>query len=130
MKSIFLIRGLPGAGKTSLAKALSDGHCIVSADDYFTSSDGTYSFDSSRLGSAHEYCRRAVEDMMFASLDKIFVANTFTTEKEMKYYYDLAEKYGYRVFSIIVENRHEGISVHRVPNETLETMKHRFNIKL
>ena len=42
----------------------------------------------------------------------------------------LAEKYGYRVHSLIVENRHGGVNEHGVPEEKLEQMKNRFEIKL
>jgi hypothetical protein len=45
-------------------------------------------------------------------------------------YYDLAKKHGYRVFSVIVENRHEGVNSHDVPEETLQKMRSRFDIKL
>jgi plasmid replication initiation protein len=61
---------------------------------------------------------------------KIVVSNTFTQEWEMQTYYELAEKYGYRVFSLIVENRHEGKNIHGVPDDKLEVMKNRFEIKL
>jgi hypothetical protein len=62
--------------------------------------------------------------------ERIIVSNTFTQEWEMKPYYDIAEKYGYRVYSLIVENRHGGVNEHGVPVEKLEQMKNRFNIKL
>jgi 50S ribosomal subunit-associated GTPase HflX len=61
---------------------------------------------------------------------EIVVSNTFTQEWEMEEYHKLAEKYGYMVFSIIVENRHGGINEHNVPEEKLEQMKHRFQISL
>jgi hypothetical protein len=48
----------------------------------------------------------------------------------MAEYFDLAIKYGYTVFTIIVENRHGGINQHGVPAEKLEQMKQRFEIKL
>jgi hypothetical protein len=48
----------------------------------------------------------------------------------MKAYYKLAEQYGYKVFSIIVENRHEGVNQHGVPVDKLEQMKNRFEVKL
>jgi hypothetical protein len=48
----------------------------------------------------------------------------------MKPYYDIANEYGYRVYSLIVENRHGGVNEHGVPAEKLEQMKNRFNIKL
>ena len=60
----------------------------------------------------------------------IVVSNTFTQEWEMEPYYKMAESWGYRVYSIIVENRHGGVNVHGVPEDKLQTMKHRFEIKL
>jgi hypothetical protein len=48
----------------------------------------------------------------------------------MEAYYKLAEQYGYRVHSIVVENRHEGVNEHGVPADKLEQMKQRFEIKL
>ena len=61
---------------------------------------------------------------------EIVVSNTSTTEKEMQPYIDLAKKYDYKVTSLIVENRHGGKSIHSVPEETIEKMKQRFEIKL
>jgi hypothetical protein len=60
----------------------------------------------------------------------IVVSNTFTQEWEMEAYNLLAETYGYRVSSIIVENRHGGVNEHGVPDDKLEQMRDRFNIKL
>jgi hypothetical protein len=48
----------------------------------------------------------------------------------MEDYFKLAEKYGYKVVSLIVENRHGGTNVHGVPEDKLEIMKNRFEIKL
>jgi phenolic acid decarboxylase len=61
---------------------------------------------------------------------QIVVSNTFTQEWEMEVYYKLAEQYGYRVYSLIVENRHNGINEHGVPEDKLEQMRNRFQIKL
>ncbi len=48
----------------------------------------------------------------------------------MDAYYELAKQYGYRVHSIIMENRHDGVNEHGVPEDKLEQMKNRFEIKL
>jgi hypothetical protein len=48
----------------------------------------------------------------------------------MEPYFKLAEKYGYRTFSLIVENRHGGVNEHDVPEDKLELMKNRFEVKL
>ena len=61
---------------------------------------------------------------------EIAVSNTFTQEWEMKPYYLLAEKYGYKIFCVIVENRHGGTNLHDVPKDTLEIMRNRFEFKL
>jgi uncharacterized protein YebE (UPF0316 family) len=60
----------------------------------------------------------------------IVVSNTFTQEWEMDVYYKMAEELGYRVTSIITENRHGGKNEHGVPDDKLEIMKNRFTVKL
>ena len=63
-------------------------------------------------------------------INKITVSNTFTQAWEMQPYYDLAKEYGYKVFSLIVENRHGGVNEHGVPVEKLIEMKNRFEVQL
>lgn len=132
MKALYLLRGCPGNGKSTLAKSLLDsetGH--VEADMYFIDDNGNYNFDGSKLRDAHEWCRDLTEKYMGpCGFDRVIVSNTFTQEWEMKPYYELAEKYGYVVFSLIVENRHGGVNTHGVPEEKIEQMKNRFEIKL
>ena len=48
----------------------------------------------------------------------------------MEPYYVLAKQWNYKVFSIIVENRHGGVNEHGVPEDKLQAMKDRFEIKL
>jgi hypothetical protein len=67
---------------------------------------------------------------MTNNVKKIIVSNTFTQEWEMQPYFDLAEKYDYRVYSLVVENRHGGVNEHGVPTEKVEQMRNRFNFKL
>jgi len=82
------------------------------------------------LGAAHLECQNKTVKAMKEGVEKICVANTFTTERELAPYLELGKKYGYRVFSIIVENRMGTKNVHDVPPEVLEKQKNRFNIKL
>jgi len=131
-KELFLLRGLPGSGKSTLAAQL--GGSLVEADRYFMQY-GEYKFDASKLKEAHAWCREQVRKWMEVdnagyNVDRIVVSNTFTQEWEMKPYYELAEKYGYRVYSIVVENRHGGKNVHNVPDEAIDKMRKRFEIKL
>jgi len=127
MKELFLLRGLPGSGKSTLAKSLGGSH--MEADKYFMDK-GEYKFDASKLKEAHAWCQNAVSIWMINNTEKIVVSNTFTQAWEMDYYFELAKKHGYRVYSLVVENRHSGINSHGVPEEKLEQMKQRFEIKL
>lgn len=128
MKELFLLRGLPGSGKSTLAKSL--GAEYIEADMFFVK-DGEYKFEPSKIKDAHNWCHDVVEDWMdVLAYDRIVVSNTFTQEWEMQPYFEMAEKHGYRVYSLIVENRHGGVNEHGVPEEKLEQMKNRFEIKL
>lgn len=125
-KSLFIVRGVSGSGKTTVAQMLSEG-CFphYEADMYFYDSDGNYNWKQQDLSKAHKWCQANVETMLSLSLPKVIVSNTFTTEKEMQPYIELAEKYGYTVFSLVVEHRHSGGSLHEVPEEILEKQETR-----
>lgn len=125
---LILLRGLPGAGKSTLGTIIA-GKEPLSADDYFMV-NGEYKFDPSKLKEAHEECRLKCEINMKNKVSKIVVANTFTEEWEMKPYFQLAEKYNYRVHSLVVERRHGGINVHNVPDDKIMSMGKRFQTKL
>ena len=132
-KLLVICRGIPGSGKSTFAKTLGGIH--IEADQYFVDGDGNYNFDGSKIKLAHEYCRSQTEAWMKTdgtqvNVDKIVVSNTFTQFWEMEPYFELAEKYGYKTFSIVVENRHGGVNQHNVPEEKVEQMKNRFEIKL
>ena len=127
MKELFLLRGLPGAGKSTLAESLGGLH--TETDKYFMY-EGKYEFDASKLKQAHAWCQNAARVFMLNKSKRVVVSNTFTQEWEMKPYFDLANEYGYKVYSLVVENRHGNVTAHNVPAETLLKMEARFEIKL
>ena len=133
---LFLVRGLPGSGKTSFATAIWNEYAVCEADKFFYDKEGNYNFDVSKLKEAHTWCKNQVETRMIDHQNnqqyypEIAVSNTFTQEWEMEDYFKLAEKYGYKVVSLIIENRHGGQNVHGVPEDKLQIMKDRFQIKL
>ena len=69
---------------------------------------------------------------MQKDISPVIIANTNTTEKEIEVYVEYAKCFNYRVFSVVIENRHNGVNVHNVPAETQEKMKKRLinSIKL
>jgi predicted kinase len=132
---LILLRGLPGSGKTTLAKIIlqlrsTDEPEILSADDFFEDKEGDYNFDPTKLKEAHNYCQFRCSERMRQQKAKIVVANTFTQEWEMDEYFKMAERYNYRVHTVIVENRHGNENIHGVPEDKLQQMKNRFQVKL
>jgi len=134
-KNLYIVRGVPGSGKSTLAKSIAKSWQIFEADKYFMK-NGNYEFNFNGLKDAHNFCKRQVHKAMYPNLvnslfyRNIVVSNTFTQEWEMKFYQIIAKKYGYKVYTIIVENRHGGKNEHGVHDEKIEQMKNRFEIKL
>ncbi len=134
-KVIYILRGVSGSGKTTLAKTLEKSlpHAVsYAADDYHYDSEGNYNFKFENLNEAHKSCQANVKFAMENDWMNIVVHNTSTTEKEMKPYLDLAEKYGYDVVSLVVENRHGNKDVHNVPDNVRKIQEGRLksNLKL
>lgn len=127
-KDLIFTRGIPGSGKSTFAAMLGT-KAICCADDYVTR-NGVYNWKPTTVAASHDWCQRKCRRFMKAGAERIVIANTSTTEKEMKPYQDLAKEFGYRVFSVIVENRHGGVNVHNVPEVTLEKMRNRFEVRL
>jgi len=131
-KILYIVRGLPGSGKSTLAKSLGGKHFET---DMFFITDGEYKFDGAKIKEAHKWCQDSVNTAMLlnhtAGLNNVIVvSNTFTQDWEMEPYFQMADYFDYKVFSIIVENRHGGVNQHGVPEDKLEQMKNRFEIKL
>ena len=133
---LILLRGLPGSGKTTLGEIImqtpssKNTNVVLSADDFFIDENGNYNFDPTKLKEAHNSCQQKCAERMRLEFSKIVVANTFTQEWEMKPYFEMAERYRYRIHSIIVENRHGNKNIHDVPDDKVQIMKDRFEIQL
>lgn len=132
---IVLLRGIPGSGKSTLGDIIlqttqSNNQDVLSADNFFNDDKGNYNFDVTKLKEAHNWCQQKCAERMKLEFSKIVVANTFTQDWEMAPYFEMADRYKYRIHTVIVENRHDGKNIHGVPEDKLEIMKNRFEIKL
>lgn len=128
--NLYLIRGLPGSGKSTFAKMLawSIKGQHYEADMWHMVGE-EYLWRQSEVHASHQWCQARAEKAMEGGAN-VVVSNTFTTEKELKPYLDLGEQYGYTVTVMIIENRHGSSSVHGVPEETMTKMRNRFSVKL
>lgn len=132
MKALIILRGLPGAGKTTLANILSeDGkYPVISIDDYFTDKDGRYQFIHSENHKAYAQCLSNTESAMMRGVSKIILHNVFSLEWEMEPYFKMAEEKGYAVFVATIENRHKGANHHFVSDAQIKKMAEKYRVVL
>jgi hypothetical protein len=129
--TLYLVRGVPGAGKSEFAFTLLDNNVVAysfEADDYFVDENQEYRFDPLLLRDAHEWCQMNVKGRL--RFDSVVVSNTSTTEKEVEIYRKIAEECNANFVSLIVENRHGCDNIHNVPEDKVQQMKLRFSVKL
>lgn len=102
MASLFIMRGLPGSGKSFLAKTLwrmTDASVVFSTDDYFISGNGEYIFDRNKLGHYHKLNQERTRTFLADNFD-VFVDNTNITWKEIKTYVDIGVEYKSSIYVV------------------------------
>lgn len=131
MTTLYIIRGVSGAGKSTFANILAAalGVNVYEADQFAYDASGNYNFHPSKLGFYHSACQQAVISELGNGWD-VIVANTSTTEKELAPYLAIAEELDCKVVSLVVENRHGNASIHDVPEETLVRQEQRLRTSL
>jgi len=102
MKTVIILQGVPGSGKSFFANEFvsrARGKSVVcSADDYFYKlGGGKYAFDVSKLGEAHGACFRKFIAAVQEGVEVVIVDNTNTTTTEIAPYVLGGEAHGYTV---------------------------------
>ncbi|XP_063088682.1 NEDD4-binding protein 2-like 2 isoform X9 [Cavia porcellus] len=99
-KHLYLLRGLPGSGKTTLARQLQRDFpmaAIFSTDDFFSREDGAYEFNPDFLEEAHEWNQKRARKAMRNGISPIIIDNTNLHAWEMKPYAVMALENNYEV---------------------------------
>ena len=132
-RSLFILRGLPGSGKSTIAELLSENgkYPVFSVDDYFTDkATNEYRFEFEKNHLAYKQCEQNTLAHMILGVPKIFVANTFTLEWEMEPYFKMASANNYQVHVLTVENRHGSSNIHGIDEEQLKRMAEKYRMVL
>ena len=135
MKTLYIMRGLPGSGKSTRAKQLRLQNASIcdlySTDDYWERPDGTYDFNIDLIKDAHIWNQQRTHKGMQACVDHIIIDNVNTTLREMMPYIKLGVHYGYAI-SLVESNATWKFDVeecyyrntHGVPYSTILRMYH------
>lgn len=116
---LYIIRGVPGSGKTTLGNKLAPEYNFA-ADDYFKDIE----WSPKLLDEAHRDCQNNVEMAMMTGIETVAVSNTFVHQWEIEPYRKMAEKYDYDIIEIIMKSNFT--SIHNVPMEKVIKMKKEF----
>jgi hypothetical protein len=106
-KTLYIIRGIPGAGKTTLGLKLTE-YCVA-ADDFMVNEQGEYEFVPTRLKECHEKCFNKVRNLLHRGKETVAVTNTFKAEWEYMRYIFLALAYGYTVIALDVSSSNKSV---------------------
>lgn len=122
---IIVMRGIPGAGKTTWAKnTFPNGH-IVSADDYH-SRMGTYSYDKEQSQEAHNWCVRSFIDLARLNrMEVVIVDNTNIFAVDIAPYISIGRAYGHphKIVTILAqENMAHERNTHSVSLEKINQL--------
>lgn len=126
--TFYIVRGCSGSGKTSFAKTLHEAlfnSYWCETDKLLYDADGTYHWTRDRVCWAHHETARMLEAAFEFGYQNIILSDTSAKAKFFKGYLELAQKHGYRIVSLVVENRHGNESLHGVDPYTLELQRQR-----
>lgn len=121
MAKCTLIRGLPGAGKTTYAKK--NFSCIILEQDMYFQRDGKYQYSKDKMPEAVNWCKGMAKTCLSKNLD-VCVVNTFTRKSFIAQYKTLADTLGAE-FEVLRLNSQYG-SVHNVPEQVMKSMAQGF----
>lgn len=126
---LYVIRGLPGSGKTTLAKQMVEeakvqGYDLrhFEADQHFEK-PGYYKFNAKELPQAHAECLENTKKALAEGLD-VVVSNTFTTLAEIQPYFEAAATY--KCGFTVLERYESYRNIHGVPEHTIQRMRQRW----
>ena len=94
---VIILRGLPGAGKSTWVAQNAPNAVVCSADSFLYVPDGTYNWTPARLSMAHMKCHTKFVEALYARAETVVVDNCNLTNRDMRFYVEAAEKLGYPI---------------------------------
>lgn len=97
-KMLIIVRGIPGSGKSTMAKDLGKGGEVFSTDDY----EGLYDYsvnppaiNGKLVPEAHAWNQKRAEEAMSKGITPVVIDNTHIQKWEARPYVEAANRHGY-----------------------------------
>lgn len=141
MKQVFILRGLPGSGKSHYAQSLCDemvngdeGQFVICSTDDFFISDGLYRFDKAKLSEYHNLNLARFIRALNQQIPLVILDNTNIKKWEFIAYAEAAHALGYQVKEVVVgeikdkamQHLYYQRNIHKVPLKTINKMAYLF----
>ncbi|MEC8325750.1 MAG: ATP-binding protein [Pseudomonadota bacterium] len=141
MKQVFILRGLPGSGKSHYAQSLCDemvngdeGQFVICSTDDFFISDGQYRFDKAKLSEYHNLNLARFIRALSQQIPLVILDNTNIKKWEFIAYAEAAYALGYQVKEVVVgeikdkamQHLYYQRNIHKVPLKTINKMAYLF----
>ncbi|CAF0832403.1 unnamed protein product [Brachionus calyciflorus] len=139
-KVMFINRGLPGSGKSTLSNKIKNLYGIENAvicggDDYFIDESGNYNFDRDKLHDAHQWAQDKAREACKQGKSPVIVDNTNIKYWEFKPYLSIAKEFNYIVLLIEPRTPHKFdleklflLNKHNVPKEIIKNRLKEYQI--
>lgn len=126
MKKVIIMRGIPGSGKSTIAKWFEELGAIRCNTDKYFYVNGEYKFDRDKL---HEYHKKNMVDFIIHvdnGVDTVIVDNTNIKRRDYLPYVEVARDNGYEVHTITFAPQDIEKCIkrnkHNVPEEAIRRM--------
>ncbi|ORX68875.1 hypothetical protein BCR32DRAFT_272480 [Anaeromyces robustus] len=128
-KELYILRGLPGSGKTTLAKSILDNGAgiIHSSDDFFTNKRNIFRFDKSKLNEALKFNQQQCEESCRKGILRIIVDDNHVKRWSVKPIIETGKKYNYK---IIIREPETSWWKTRNVNEMAKRSRHNYQISV
>ena len=134
--SIFVLRGLPGSGKSTISEILKLIHkdsLVLSSDDYFWDvGTNSHKFDKDKIQEAHKWNFDRFKKSIEVKVPIIIVDNSNVKLFHYHHYLDYGQRHNYLVTVVTIP--HNDVSdkelternIHGVSRETIRRMRKEF----
>lgn len=124
MKTVFIMRGVSGSGKSTMARTLAGSTGIIHSTDEFFMVNGEYRFDGSKLSEYHKKNFECFVNSLRQGVGVVVCDNVNALRWHYRHYISEAQRFGYQVAFVVMPHPRPEVAakrnVHGLPQYVIE----------